>query len=273
MRHGYPFIAESCRAIPDSLFETELFGQAKTTDMITNTTRSGLLELTESGTLFLNDVENLSLENQKKLFQAIEKGRFSPVGCDTELPIKARIITATSCPLKKLINSGTFQSDLFYRLNAVHIDAPPLSERKADIPLLAKFFLMKHAEMNDRIPKILSDEALATLKNYPWPGNIRELENEMARLAVFGNPVILDRDLKIENLPALSIPDVKDMRYQDAKILFERQYFTEILNTTQGNMSKASRIANLSRQQLYKKLKQLDLGLNMIHQLRSDRQR
>lgn len=198
-RKDKPFLSENCSAIPETLLESELFGYKKGAFTGADRDRKGLFELAHKGTLFLDEVGDMSLNMQKKLLRVLQEGEFRAVGGKETAKVDVRIISASNKDLKKLMEEGKFREDLFYRLNVVSIHVPPLRERKEDIPLLVNHFLDAFARQAGRSRKKLVPEAMVLLSNYRWQGNVRELENELRKAWALSDeiitPEVLSKDI------------------------------------------------------------------------------
>jgi DNA-binding NtrC family response regulator len=180
-RSARPFVSVNCGALPDTLLESELFGHMKGAFTDAHATKKGLFEAAHGGTLFLDEVGETSPAMQVKLLRALQDRRIRRVGGNDEIEVDVRVIAATNAPLDQLVREKRFREDLFYRLQVIPVHAPPLRERREDIPVLAEHFLQRFArEMGKRVVKV-SDEAMEILKRHPWPGNVRELENVIER--------------------------------------------------------------------------------------------
>lgn len=186
-RSGRPFIPVSCGAIPESLIEAELFGHEKGafTDAINS--RPGCLEQAADGTLLLDEIGELSLSTQVKLLRVLQEKKFTRLGCNKTIPLRARVLFATHRNLQDMVQAGTFRQDLFFRVNVVKIEIPPLRERPEDIPLLARHFLARYAEEYGKPVSAIGPEAMQALVEYDWPGNIRELENVIQRAVILAD--------------------------------------------------------------------------------------
>ncbi len=194
---GKPFVAINCGAMPDTLLESELFGYKKGAFTGAYQDKPGLMQAAGDGTLFLDEIGDISPAMQVKLLRALQEKTFQPLGSTGELRLKARIITATNKDLMAMSKAGNFREDLFYRINVVRIDLPPLRQRKEDIPMLIETFIARFNQLYARQIKGITNEALSVLLNHNWPGNIRELENLIERAAILCN----GRTIGIANLP------------------------------------------------------------------------
>jgi transcriptional regulator with PAS, ATPase and Fis domain len=204
-RAARPFVAVNCAGVPETLLESELFGHVKGSFTGAYRDRPGKLELAHHGTIFLDEIGEMTLRMQGLLLRFLETGELQKVGADqTAGRVNVRVIAATNRTLRDMIAQGQFREDLFYRLNVIHLVAPPLREHKDDIPLLVEHFLARFAADGRFVPKEISPEAFATMMDYSWPGNVRELENVIERCAVTGTKRIIDPD----DLP----PDVRANR-------------------------------------------------------------
>ncbi len=187
-RANKPFVAVSCAAIPETLLEVELFGAVRGAYTGADTDRIGKFEAANGGTLFLDEIGDIPPLIQVKLLRVLQEREIERLGSNTPIPIDVRLVAATNCDLQAAVDAGTFRSDLFYRLQVVHIHLPPLRERREDIPLLANHFLKKFAEENGRALREISSEAMQILQNACWKGNVRELENIIESAVVLSPP-------------------------------------------------------------------------------------
>src|SRR6266566_4693864 len=198
-RNGQPFLAINCAAIPEDLLESELFGHERGAFTGASGQRIGKFEQCDQGTIFLDEIGDMSLATQTKILRVLQSGTFERVGGNQPIKVDVRVIAATNQPLEQAVASRQFREDLFYRLNVVRIEVPPLRERKEDIRLLVSYFLKKFAHHQKQTQKSISPSALAILEQYPWPGNVRELENVIQRaLVVAKGDVIVLTDLPPE---------------------------------------------------------------------------
>jgi len=246
-----PFIAINCGAFTEHLLESELFGHEKGAFTDAKFAKKGRLEMADAGTLFLDEVGDISMKMQIDLLRVLETHEFTRVGGTVTLHSDFRVIAATNRDLKEAIAQKTFRQDLYYRLNVVHLHVPPLRERPEDIPLLAHHFLRRFAtETNKKIDSIHPD-ALAAMKNYAWPGNVRELENAIERAVV----VQKGRQIKLEDLPFVLQPGQgPDTGVQTLEEV-ERQHIIRILSAQGGNISNTAKVLGINRTTLYHKIK------------------
>lgn len=263
-RTNKPFIAINCAAIPDTLIESELFGHEKGAFTDAFRQRPGKFELAHEGTLFLDEIGELSLLTQAKILRVLQEKEFTRVGGSDNISVDIRLITATNKDLQKEIITNHFRADLFYRINVVPIFIPPLRMRKNDIPLLAEHFLEKISGEENKEKKNISPEAMEIMKRYQWPGNIRELENAIERLAtICPNNTIMEGDLpsefKMVNSDLIINQELTPTTFKEAKERFERHYFIELLNKHNGNISHASQEADMDRKNFFLKLKRFNL--------------
>ncbi len=259
-RKDKPFIAVSCAALPESLLESELFGHEKGAFTGAHAQRKGKFEVANRGTLFLDEIGEMSANIQVHLLRVLEEKEFTRVGGSELIKVDVRVVSATNKDMKQAIASGQFREDLYYRLNVVTIQLPPLRERKEDITLLAEHFLKKFAAENQKEITGFSPEATDFLLKYEWPGNVRELENAIERAIILTkNSYIGVADLPQENLPlAHSAPLGKDLRE------VEKNHILNILTETDGNYSEAARILGISRVTLYNKIGAYGLAVNKM---------
>ncbi len=266
LRAERPFIAINCGAIPENLLESELFGYRKGAFTDAVRTKKGLFEEANGGTLFLDEVGELPLLLQVKLLRALQEEEIRRIGDNQPIKIDVRIVAATVHDLAKKVKEGTFRSDLYYRLNVLSINLPPLRERREDIPLLIDHFLRKFNEkLGTKIEKI-SSEAYKLLLNHNWPGNVRELENIIERAIILSSNNIITEDalppeIKIRNLPEkdLSSYSSDDLSLKKASRLLEIDLIKKALKVSKGNHTKAAKILEISHRALLYKLKEYNL--------------
>jgi two-component system nitrogen regulation response regulator GlnG len=198
-RSDKPFLAINCAAIPENLLESELFGHEKGAFTGATVQRIGKFEQCNGGTIFLDEIGDMSLPTQTKILRVLQNGSFERVGGNQAVKVDVRVIAATNKPLEKAVSEKQFREDLFYRLNVVRVQMPPLRDRREDIRLLVNYFLRKFAQVQKQQPKSISQSALEALERHHWPGNVRELENVMQRaIVVAKGDAILENDLPIE---------------------------------------------------------------------------
>jgi DNA-binding NtrC family response regulator len=255
-RSGRPFVAVSCGAIPETLIEAELFGHEKGAFTGTTGARVGYLEQAGDGTLFLDEIGELSLSTQVKLLRVLQQREFSRLGSNRLTPLRARLVFATHQDLADMVAQGTFRQDLYYRINVMRIDAPPLQEHPEDIPQMAAHFLRQYSEMYQKPMTGIDSGATAVLQAYPWPGNVRELENVIQRAII----VARGECLRLEDLPCnLQEQNVVSIGDYHPAGSFERQlrdYKIKLavtaLRESNGNKTLAARSLHISRAYLHR---------------------
>jgi DNA-binding NtrC family response regulator len=263
-RRNKPFIKVACAALPETLLESELFGHEKGSFTGAVYTRAGRFEAADGGTLFLDEIGDVTPTVQVKLLRFLEEREFERVGGNRTFKVDVRIVAATHRDLKKRLEEGSFREDLYYRLNVIEIDIPPLRARPGDIPLLAHHFLRKFAGANDKEIAGFSDEVLGLLLAHAWPGNVRELENAMERAVVLSNETTLGRS----HFPTLrkaageetrpATPDaVLGVRIPGSTLSdLEREAILRTLEAVGGSTSKAASILDISARKIQYKLKE-----------------
>jgi two-component system response regulator HydG len=265
-----PFIAINCSAIPENLLESELFGHAKGSFTGAHDKKIGLFEEANKGTLFLDEIGDLSLQLQAKLLRVLQERKVKRIGENQYREISARIISATHKDLRKEIAEGRFREDLFFRLNVIPINIPPLRDRREDILPLSEYFLRKFALMNNSPVKGFSKEALEKLESYQWRGNVRELENAIERAVVLClSDIIRPEDLPLEDstLPSCkdalsSSPPAISFNRQDPVTLDElcKKYIQYIFDKNEGAKEQTAKDLGIDRKTLYRKLKEMNLN-------------
>jgi two-component system response regulator AtoC len=258
-RRGKPFVAVSCAALPESLLESELFGHEKGSFTGAYAQKKGKFEFADRGTLFLDEIGEMSANIQVHLLRVLEEKEFSRVGGNEPTKVDVRVISATNREIKEAVTKRQFREDLYYRLNVVNIELPPLRERREDIPLLAQIFLKKFALENNKEVSGFSAEATDFLLRYDWPGNVRELENAIERAVILAQkPVIGIDDLPQQTLVAHSITLEKNLRQ------VEKNHIMNVLAQTRGNYTEAAKALGISRITLYNKAKAYGLNVKKI---------
>jgi DNA-binding NtrC family response regulator len=261
-RRGKPFIPVNCGALPDHLFENELFGHAKGAFTDASSAEKGLIVEAESGTLFLDEIDALSQSGQVKLLRFLQNGEYRPVGSSRSAIANVRVIAATNVDLSQRVKSQLFREDLYYRLNSLSLPIPPLRERIEDIVLLVTYFLDRYAIEHSQKVREISQAALRKLMAYSWPGNVRELESVITKALVFTTAEILQVD-DIE-LPSSDRDETfRTQSLREAKIstirAFERGYLAKILATHQGNITHAAKAAGKERRTFQRLLRKHNL--------------
>ncbi len=264
-RAGRPFLSVNCGAIPGELLESELFGHERGAFTGATAARAGLLQLADGGTVFLDEIAEMSPPLQVKLLRVLQDGEVRPVGAERSVKVDVRLIAATNKDLPNAVAAGTFREDLFYRLQVVPIDLPPLRERRSDIPLLVGHFLAKQAFRRPGFALQISSDAMAQLCEYDWPGNVRELENLIERLIVLADqPMVHADDLPIEirsfllekRIPRPELP-ARGIDLNRTVMQFEEKLIAEALRRTKGNKQAAARLLGIGRTTLVAKLRRL----------------
>ncbi len=249
----------NCAAIPEELIEAELFGHEKGAFTGAVARRKGKFELADGGTIFLDEVGDMSLKTQAKVLRVLEEQAFERVGGTELIKTDVRVIAASNQNLPDRIAESRFRDDLFYRLNVIPIDVPPLRERKEDIPLLVEHFIRAFSQENGKRAKTVSAEALAYFLSYEWPGNVRELRNMVERLVIMSpRDVISPEDLPPPLRPkeaVLSEDHLKEKTLKEARETFERAYILAELRAQDWNMTRTSERLGIERSHLYRKLK------------------
>ncbi len=260
LRAGQLFVEVNCAAIPEELIESELFGHRKGAFTGATEDKTGKFQKADSGTIFLDEVGDMSLRTQAKVLRVLEEQRFEPVGSGAAVEVDVRVIAATNKDLEEEITSGRFREDLFYRLNVVPFYVPALRERVEDIPLLTEYFLKEYATAYGRRKKTLAPDALEVLENYAWPGNVRELKNLVERLVIM---VPQDR------IGALHLPPELYRASERAPLAAtlaevrhgsEREFILRKLEENRWNVSRTARAIGLERSHLHRKMKALGIA-------------
>jgi two-component system response regulator PilR (NtrC family) len=260
-----PFIAVNCSAIPTELMESEFFGHVKGSFTGAHSDKEGLFRAAEGGTLFLDEIADLPLPMQSKLLRAIQERTIRPVGAHDEIPIHCRILSATHKKLRDLVESGKFREDLYYRVNVIELEVPPLRDHPEDIPLLAEKILASVVNKNRMMPKRLDRSALDFLCGYSYPGNIRELENILERAAALSDDTITSTDLALpSSQPAPSAkPGLNEHQNLDDYLDYiERNLIIEALEACEYNKTRAAERLGISFRSIRYKMKKLSIGKN-----------
>jgi Nif-specific regulatory protein len=264
-RREGPFVAVNCGSIPEQLVESELFGHVKGAFTGAQTTRIGRFEAANAGTLFLDEVGELSLASQVKLLRALQMRQIDRVGENRPRPIDVRVIAATNANLERMMQEGKFREDLYYRLNVFPIYVPPLRDRKSDIPLLADYFLERYARENGRDVKRISTPAIELMMSYHWPGNVRELENCIARaVLVTQDGVVREHHLPPTLQTGRSSGTTKTGSLHDLMMAYEREILLEAMKNAGGNQSQAARALGTTARILSYRLRRHGLHGNLM---------
>nr|HID58752.1 sigma-54-dependent Fis family transcriptional regulator [Desulfobacterales bacterium] len=266
-RRDRPMVTINCGAIPEELLESELFGHEKGAFTGAHRTRIGRFEVADGGTIFLDEIGDMSPNLQVKLLRVIQEQKFERVGSTKTINIDIRIIAATNKNLKKAVSEGHFREDLYYRLNVIPINVPPLRERKSDIPLLVDYFVKRYKKRNKKKIKGFTHQAIKALMRYDWPGNVRELENIVERAVILSDHEEIDLDDIPENIRGgsepirtveISIPD-DGIHFSHAVEEYERELILQALNKTNWVKKKAAKLLNISRTTLVEKIKKRNI--------------
>lgn len=255
-RASAPFVPINCGGIPETLLESELFGYVKGSFTGAMETRAGFFQTAEGGTIFLDEISETSLSMQVKLLRVLQDKEVVMVGERRPQKVDVRIIAATNKDLQDLVNKGSFREDLFYRLNVIAIDVPPLREREEDILLLVNHFAVKYAKESGKTTPRFSGDALQVLKSYYWPGNARELENIIQRLVIMSEGDVVD----VADLPSLMrFSALSGIGPQRTLAAVEAEYVLSVLASVDNNKTKAAEILGIDRKTLREKLKKIKI--------------
>jgi two-component system, NtrC family, response regulator AtoC len=269
-RRSGPYIKVACASLTETLLESELFGHEAGSFTSAVKTRKGRFEMADKGTIFLDEIGEMSLNTQKKLLRVLQEREFERVGSNTPIKIDTRVIAATNRKLSEEVAEGRFREDLYYRLNVIAIDLPPLRERIDDVPILVEHFLQKYRHDNpDGLPRI-SEEALESLVDYQWPGNVRELENTIHRAIILARgSVITPQHILFTGAPGKRDAEVDEeiaekvatgMQLKEIVAETERQAIEAALHQANGNRSQAAKQLGIYRRLLYAKIKEYQLS-------------
>ncbi|HVO67079.1 MAG TPA: sigma-54 dependent transcriptional regulator [Syntrophales bacterium] len=266
-RKKMPFVVINCGGVPESLLESEFFGHMKGSFTGAHIDKPGLFEIAKSGTIFLDEIGELPPYLQVKLLRVVQEKTFRRVGGAEDIKVDVRIISATNKNLEKKVKEGSFREDLYYRLNVIPIHVPPLRERKEDIPVLTRYFIEKYSSAFGKEIKTISSYAMELLMNYPFPGNVRELENIIERsVALETSNIILPENLlisgrlqEISNFTDINIPD-DGIDLNDEVSKYERHLIEEALKKVKGSKTKAAEILKVSFDSLRYRIEKLGIG-------------
>ncbi|HTC49355.1 MAG TPA: sigma-54 dependent transcriptional regulator [Candidatus Aquilonibacter sp.] len=265
-RHDRPFVPVNTGSMPTDLLESTLFGHVKGAFTSAIASKKGLFEIADRGTLFLDEIATMSLETQAKILRVLQDRRFMHLGGIQEIQVDVRIIAATNIDLRQLVREGRFREDLFYRLNVITIELPPLRQRREDIPLLVQFFLKRYAEENDRPARRVTPEALRPLMSYAWPGNVRELENVIERAVVLSSGSEITIDLLPDNLLGRGSTFTMHDAPTDASLFevvedVERRIIGDMLEKCNWNQTEAAERFKVPLSTLNQKIRRLNIEI------------
>lgn len=259
-RKSAPFVEINSAAIPEELVESELFGHARGAFSGANQSKKGKFEIADGGTLFLDEIGDMSPRVQAKMLRVLEEQRFEAVGSNTPVKVNVRVISATNKNLDELIESGDFRADLFYRLNVIPFQIPPLRERLEDIPALVGYFNRKFSLAYGKTPKEFTAEAIEAMLNCAWFGNVRELKNTVERIVI----MTAKTEITQEDLPQMSdeIPPSSSYRFpsfKEATDAYQREFIARKLAEADGNVTRAAELMGVDRSHLHRRIKNLGI--------------
>jgi DNA-binding NtrC family response regulator len=265
-RRDRTFVPVNTGSMPPDLLESTLFGHVKGAFTSAIASKKGLFEIADRGTLFLDEIGTMGLDTQSKILRVLQDRKFMHLGGVHEVQVDVRIIAATNVDLRQMVREGKFREDLFYRLNVIAIDLPPLRQRKEDIPLLVDFFLRKYSEENQRPPRIMTPEALRPLLNYSWPGNVRELENVMERAVVLSSTPEIGPDLLPDHIAGRGAPIPLIENRGDASLFdvmeeCERHIIVDMLEKCNWNQTETAERFHIPLSTLNQKIKRLNVEI------------
>ncbi|GAB4317762.1 MAG: sigma-54 dependent transcriptional regulator [Candidatus Zixiibacteriota bacterium] len=261
-RRDKPFVTVNCGALPETLLESELFGHTKGSFTGAIRDHGGLFRAAQGGTLFLDEIGETTQAIQVKLLRVLEDKKVTPIGSTVGIPVDVRLITATNADLEGLVQSGKFRADLYYRLNVIQINVPPLRERVDDIDMLADHFIIRSCKKTDSPSKTISERARRLLRAYHWPGNVRELQNVIERAVVLSKSNVLDVGDFPEKLSATPVvtPATDEQAETPTLESIEKAYIYWVLNQTDWQKAKAAQILGIDNSTLYRKINKYNLS-------------
>jgi len=254
-----PFVEVNCAAIPEELIESELFGHEKGAFTGAVAQKIGKFQLADGGTIFLDEIADMSLKTQAKILRILQEHTFERVGGTETVEVDVRVIAATNKDLQKEIEAGRFREDLYYRLNVIPFHVPPLRERRSDIPILARAFVDEFCRESGAKPKEITRDAMARLETYAWPGNVRELRNLMERLVLMTPGSRIDEDDLPEGIRAGGTTEAAGGTLEEARRSFEREYLRSRLVEHGWNVPRTAEAIGIKRESLWRKIKQLGI--------------
>ncbi len=260
-RKNAPFVEINSAAIPEELVESELFGHAKGAFSGATRAKKGKFEVADGATLFLDEIGDMSPRVQAKMLRVLEEQRFEPVGSNTPVSVDVRVVSATNKPLDGLIENGNFRSDLFYRLNVIPFQIPPLRERSEDVSMLAEHFNLRFSAEYGKTPKRFTADAIDAMQGYEWIGNVRELKNTIERIVIMNaKETITADDLpEMENLFEPAAVSFRFPTFKDATDAYQREFILHKLAEFEGNVAKAAEEMGVDRSHLYRRMRNLGI--------------
>ena len=256
-RRDNPYVTLNCAAIPETLLESELFGHERGAFTDAKKSHAGMFAQADTGTIFLDEIGDMSLSTQAKLLRVLQEKQFNPLGSGKPIEVDVRVITATNKDLEAMVSSGTFREDLFYRIHVIPIELPPLRERKEDVPLLAEHFLKEMSQRMKKDIKGFSSAAMQKLMLYAWPGNVRELKNTIEQAVAITRHDVISEEII---LPTKDLPPELLKPYKKAVEDFKRGYLVRLLEFTKGNVGKAAELAQKYRADMYNLVKKHNIN-------------
>ncbi|CAN5606984.1 sigma-54 dependent transcriptional regulator [soil metagenome] len=260
-RKAAPFVEINSAAIPEELVESELFGHAKGAFSGATRSKKGKFEIADGATLFLDEIGDMSPRVQAKMLRVLEEQRFEPVGSNTPVSVDVRVISATNQPLDGLIENGNFRSDLFYRLNVIPFQVPPLRERAEDVPMLVEHFNHRFSGEYGKAPKQFTADAVESLQGYEWIGNVRELKNTIERIVIMSAKETITAD-DLPEMDSTFEPSAVSFRFptfKEATDAYQREFILHKLSEHEGNVAKAAEDMGVDRSHLYRRMRNLGI--------------
>ena len=262
LRKNGRFVTVDCGAIPDELLESELFGHVKGAFTSAFRNKDGLFKIADGGTLFLDEIGELPINLQAKLLRSIEEKEIRPIGETKPIKTDLRLIAATNIDISEAVKQGRFREDLYYRLNVIEINIPPLRKRKEDIPLLVKYFITKYEKQLNKSIKSIDNATMRALLNYEWQGNVRELENTIERAIILGEGELIT----LQDLPSFIIGENKSHQsssdLKEAMKIYERQHIIRTLEEANNDKKQAADMLGIGLSSLYRKMEELSIIIN-----------
>jgi two-component system, NtrC family, nitrogen regulation response regulator NtrX len=259
-RAGAPFVEVNSAAIPEELIESELFGHVKGSFTGATAAKKGKFELADGATLFLDEIGDMSSNVQAKVLRVLEEQRFEPVGSVNSVKVDVRIIAATNKQLDVEMEQGKFRPDLFYRLNVIPFELPPLRDRLEDVPLLVAHFNQHFSRTYGKLPKEFAAEAIEELQNYSWPGNVRELRNTIERVVIMNPGIkVTAGDLPPRGKEEAPAASFRFPSFKEATDAYHREFIQRKLDEAEGNVSRAAESMGVDRSHLYRRMRALGI--------------